>query len=62
MPQVFIAVTAPMPPALEARARFEAARQSISRAELVRLAVAEYLDRQPQAHATGAGQQSGVKR
>lgn len=38
-----ISVTALMPPSLEHRTRLAAARQRISRAELVRLAVIEYL-------------------
>ena len=40
-----IPVTAPMSPALELRARIEAARRRISRAELIRQAVAEFLQR-----------------
>jgi hypothetical protein len=40
-----IPVTAPMPFELEYRARIMAARLRISRAELVRRAVVDYLDR-----------------
>ena len=43
--QKTIYVNAPMPPDLEQRARIEAARRRISRAELVRRAVAEFLQR-----------------
>lgn len=45
MTQPMIYVTSPMPADLELRTRLAAARQRISRAELVRLAVAEYLAR-----------------
>lgn len=40
-----IFVTAPFPSQLEQKARLEAARQRISRAALVRLAVSDYLKR-----------------
>lgn len=40
-----IFVTAPFPIQLEHKARMEAARQRISRSELVRVAVADYLKR-----------------
>jgi len=43
--QQIIYVTAPFPAQLEAAARLEAARRRISRAELVRQAVAEFLQR-----------------
>ena len=43
--QAVIYVTAPMPPELEQRARIAAAKQRISRAELIRQAVGEYLQR-----------------
>lgn len=46
MENISIPVTAPMPAELEQRARIEAARQRISRAEFVRRAVEMYL--QPQ--------------
>jgi len=45
MRQITVPVTAPFPLELEHRARLEAARQSISRAELVRRAVIDYLER-----------------
>lgn len=41
----FIYVTAPFPAQLEYKARMEAARRRISRAEFVRLAVIDYLAR-----------------
>jgi len=52
--QQTIYVTAPFPAQLEAAARIEAARRRISRAELVRQAVAEFLR-------NAAGQQSEVQ-
>lgn len=45
MQQTTIPVTAVMPGELEQRARIEAARRRISRAALVRLAVADFLRR-----------------
>lgn len=44
MDQTGISVTSVMPPELDARARIEAARRRISRAELVRLAVIHFLE------------------
>ena len=43
MVEATIPVTAPMSPDLEQRARIEAAKQRISRAELVRRAVERFL-------------------
>lgn len=48
-----IPVTAPMPLDLEYRARLAAATQRISRAELVRRAVVDYLERLEQTTPTG---------
>ncbi|GAB4446323.1 MAG: hypothetical protein Kow0031_29010 [Anaerolineae bacterium] len=45
MNQSTVNVTAPMTPDLELRARLAAARRRISRAELIRQAVVEYLNR-----------------
>lgn len=42
-PSVF--VTAPFPTQLEKQARIEAAKRGVSRAELIRLAVSDYLQR-----------------
>jgi hypothetical protein len=41
--QTVIFVTAPFPAYLEKQARIEAAKQGVSRAQLVRLAVVEFL-------------------
>ena len=46
-----IYVTAPFPMPLERQARLEAAKQGISRAELVRQAVKDYLQRLEQLEA-----------
>lgn len=46
MKEATIPVTAPMPPELDLQARICAAKMKVSRAELVRLAVADYLKRQ----------------
>lgn len=43
MSQAVVFVTAPMPPDLERAARIEAARRNVSRAELIRQAVAAFL-------------------
>jgi hypothetical protein len=57
-----IYVTTPFPPQLEYQARMEAAKQRISRAELVRLAVIDYLKRleaQPAPTKAEASRESG---